>query len=345
MKTRCGRLLSGRNAQDAVARITESNAISSPDNCRSAFRSISSPHRFELVFTSAGIVPKDNMSYHRKTFRKLHSKLEWHEPKLFPRLRNAFRAHDTYWYQLSRSVVETGGEGVGHEGHLLIRNTNGPQGMDAKRCTICGKPRSRSERQLFDAPNGFGVCKACHEWVTIIVTRYHSELALFAATKLQFASLQEAQDVAQDAITTYLERLHDPDRLPVITRTDERLAKTLFSIVRNKCLNLNRNLKRRRTGNSYTEDTTDYRCPHRHNERERPDRIAEARESTEIVQDAINQLPEELRDLVVLRYFNRLSILEIADVVEECENTLKTKLRRARRLLRDKLEMPGKEWC
>ncbi|PQQ47321.1 sigma-70 family RNA polymerase sigma factor [Bacillus thuringiensis] len=52
------------------------------------------------------------------------------------------------------------------------------------------------------------------------------------------------------------------------------------------------------------------------------------------IQGALNQLPIQYKTIIILRYFEDLKIEEIAEIVEENVNTVKTRLYRALRLLR-----------
>ncbi|MHB1293797.1 MAG: RNA polymerase sigma factor [Anaerolineae bacterium] len=56
------------------------------------------------------------------------------------------------------------------------------------------------------------------------------------------------------------------------------------------------------------------------------------------VHEALDRLPADLKALVILRYFQELSLQEVADVLGMNLNTVKTKLYRALRLLRVEVE-------
>lgn len=57
----------------------------------------------------------------------------------------------------------------------------------------------------------------------------------------------------------------------------------------------------------------------------------------------VMQLPDAYREVVVLYYYQELSVLEIADVTGQKENTVKTRMRRGRQLLKELLEREGGE--
>ncbi|WP_118962064.1 sigma-70 family RNA polymerase sigma factor, partial [Bacillus cereus] len=52
------------------------------------------------------------------------------------------------------------------------------------------------------------------------------------------------------------------------------------------------------------------------------------------IHSALNQLPMQYKTIILLRYFEDLKIEEIAEIVEENVNTVKTRLYRALKLLR-----------
>ncbi|TDL32683.1 sigma-70 family RNA polymerase sigma factor [Jeotgalibacillus sp. S-D1] len=53
---------------------------------------------------------------------------------------------------------------------------------------------------------------------------------------------------------------------------------------------------------------------------------------------SVMELPMKYREVIYLFYYEELSIKEIASVIEVKENTVKTRLRRAKELLKDRLE-------
>lgn len=52
----------------------------------------------------------------------------------------------------------------------------------------------------------------------------------------------------------------------------------------------------------------------------------------------LDYLPEKLRTVIILRYFEDLKIQEIADILKENQNTIKTRLYRALSMLRIQME-------
>ena len=62
------------------------------------------------------------------------------------------------------------------------------------------------------------------------------------------------------------------------------------------------------------------------------------RESREHIRAAVARLPDLYREVVVLRYFNELSVDEVAAVLGRSSSTVGVQLLRGRQLLRKALE-------
>ena len=65
------------------------------------------------------------------------------------------------------------------------------------------------------------------------------------------------------------------------------------------------------------------------------------RESREAIRSAVAGLPELYRVVVVLRYFNELSVDEVAAATGRSSSTVGVQLLRARQLLRKAMDDPG----
>lgn len=68
-----------------------------------------------------------------------------------------------------------------------------------------------------------------------------------------------------------------------------------------------------------------------------PESAASSRDLLRLLQEAIDRLPEEFRQVFMLRGVEQLSIAETAEVLEIKPATVKTRFHRARRLLRELL--------
>jgi RNA polymerase sigma-70 factor (ECF subfamily) len=72
-----------------------------------------------------------------------------------------------------------------------------------------------------------------------------------------------------------------------------------------------------------------------------PDEVMMRREADRAVQDALGHLKPKYREAFVLFEISGLSVSETAEVLELPENTVKTRLRRARQMLADILTKEG----
>lgn len=69
-----------------------------------------------------------------------------------------------------------------------------------------------------------------------------------------------------------------------------------------------------------------------------PEKSLAQREILRLVEQATERLPEDFRLVFVLRVIEGLSVAEVAQILELRPETVKTRLHRARRLIRDQLE-------
>jgi RNA polymerase sigma-70 factor (ECF subfamily) len=144
---------------------------------------------------------------------------------------------------------------------------------------------------------------------------------------------EDAEDVMQDALLKtyrYVHRIREP----------QAFRTWLYRTVRNACL-----MKRRRRagepahlvsveqGELREGEPVDVQDPSR-----RPDELAANAWLGERLQTALRMLPPTYRVVVVLREVEGLSTREVASVLKISEDNVKTRLHRARILLRQQLE-------
>ncbi len=72
-----------------------------------------------------------------------------------------------------------------------------------------------------------------------------------------------------------------------------------------------------------------------------PEEAALKTEQKELMMKQVESLPEAYREVVLLYYYHDLSTVEIAEVTGQNENTIKTRLFRARNLLKELLMKGG----
>ena len=137
----------------------------------------------------------------------------------------------------------------------------------------------------------------------------------------------DAEDAVQEVFLRAYRRLDtfDPER---------RFVTWLLSIGSNYCID---RLRRRRF-NWLTLDDVVFWLP---STEAGPERSALRAERRDMVQQALQQLPDTYRGVAVLRYWHDFSYLEIAEALRLTEATVKTRLHRARKMLAEALAADG----
>jgi RNA polymerase sigma-70 factor, ECF subfamily len=113
----------------------------------------------------------------------------------------------------------------------------------------------------------------------------------------------------------------------------------LLTIVRNTAYNL---IKKNQTANLTTTFDEEEHVPDR--ESASPATLLEQDEKSQLIRRALDRLPDEFREIVVLRHLEGLSYKEIADVAHLAPGTVMSRLARARAKLKEFLKAGiGKE--
>lgn len=73
-----------------------------------------------------------------------------------------------------------------------------------------------------------------------------------------------------------------------------------------------------------------------------PETVLVAKDERSTLKYALFELPVMYREVVILYYYQELKVREIADIIACSENTIKTRLHRARQMLQERLEKS--EW-
>jgi len=156
----------------------------------------------------------------------------------------------------------------------------------------------------------------------ILVDRYQDEFAAYA--KYMTGSMDEAADVIQESLVRAyrsLRRCRDP----------ERFKGWLFRIVSNQCRT---HLARRRSRSSRPLEHHALELEALEN----PGTDAELADLRRRVHEALQELPSEQREALILRYVEGLNVREIADFVKATVSAVKMRLLRGREALRARFE-------
>ncbi|MFO0594254.1 MAG: sigma-70 family RNA polymerase sigma factor [Myxococcaceae bacterium] len=141
------------------------------------------------------------------------------------------------------------------------------------------------------------------------------------------ADREEAFDLTQEIFISIHQHLDQ-------FRADAKLTTWIYRIARNHCLNRLKYLKRRGRGRSDEfGESNELSITEAMGGAAQPDDAVHARTEKALVHQAISQLDEDQRALVVLRDVEGLSYEEIMDITELAEGTVKSRLHRAREKL------------
>ena len=147
--------------------------------------------------------------------------------------------------------------------------------------------------------------------------------AVYNLAYRMLGSAQDAEDASQEIFLRAYTRLASFDR-------SRRFSTWLLSIGSNYCID---RLRRRRFA-WLTLDDVAYTMP---SGERGPERSALESERRERVQNALQRLPDNYRQVLVLRYWHDMSYDEIAQTTGLTESALKTRLHRARHMMAEAL--------
>lgn len=158
-----------------------------------------------------------------------------------------------------------------------------------------------------------------------LVERYQNDIFRFCLHYLK--NVESAREMAQE---TFLRIYTARARFEV----DRKFKPWMLCIARNLCLN---ELKRRKT--VQIEALEDFAGAMRESRtgppEENPYEILLAQERHRFLLRILEGLPDDAREIVVLRYFQKLSAREIADIVNSTEGAVRTRLHRILKQMRD----------
>lgn len=150
----------------------------------------------------------------------------------------------------------------------------------------------------------------------LIVDTYRPALMSLAMRKLR--SAEDAHDVVQETFIKAFKNLKDFDV--------ERPIRPWLSRI---CMNCIVDVARQRKGNIENLDSVEYALSEGNTTEER----AEGSFRRNQIMDALSKLPYRYRQIIIMRHFEHLDVMEIAAKLDKPEGTIKSWLFRARALL------------
>lgn len=164
-----------------------------------------------------------------------------------------------------------------------------------------------------------------------LVRRYQKDV--FRFTLHYVRNVEQAKELSQE---TFLRVFTARDRFDV----DRKFKPWLLCIARNLCLN---DLKRKRAVpmeslETYASTARDSGGDLHQSAADGPAEILMAAERRDVLMTALDQLPEDAREIVMLRYFQKMQARDIAEVMNSTEGAIRTRLHRILKQMRDLVE-------
>jgi RNA polymerase sigma-70 factor (ECF subfamily) len=154
----------------------------------------------------------------------------------------------------------------------------------------------------------------------LLMERWHDRIHGLCARMLN--NVHTAEDIAQEVFARVFEKRKDYD-------PERRFSTWLWRIAVNRCYDELRRLQRRKEFSLEPDEDGQALVPEQLIERASPDQHAAAREEADVVRDALEQLPEIYRAVVVLRHYHGLKLREVAEVLDVPEGTVNSRMAEA----------------
>ncbi len=158
---------------------------------------------------------------------------------------------------------------------------------------------------------------------------------VFNITYRMLGNRAEAEDVAQEVFITVFKQIEN-------FRGDSKFSTWLYRVTVNHCKNRIKYLARRHSRDQDELDETSQQQNNAVNgapvRAKNPDKALESMQMEKLLQEAIATLDDEQRAVVILRDVEDLSIEEICEITGLPDGTVKSRLHRARLVLRKKMQ-------
>ena len=163
-----------------------------------------------------------------------------------------------------------------------------------------------------------------------------NEKRIYNLTLRMTGNPEDAMDLAQDTFLNAWKGLK-------FFKGDSAFSTWLYRLASNACIDFLRRQKRRQDISVPlgTDSEEDGRLPDVPDDRFRPDTRLEQQELRRAVEEGLQQLSDEHRQVLVMREVNGLSYQEIADILDLEAGTVKSRIARARLSLRKILLKSG----
>lgn len=156
-----------------------------------------------------------------------------------------------------------------------------------------------------------------------IVTRYEAKLTRYLI-RLGVRNKEDREDVLQEVFLKVYKNLNDFD-------TSLAFSSWIYRIAHNEAISAFR--KRHVRPEGHLVDVDDEHLYDIVGTEEKPDELFAKRVNSEVLRQAIDELPEKYRDVIVLRFFEHKEYEEISDILKIPVSTVGTLIHRGKRSL------------
>jgi RNA polymerase sigma-70 factor (ECF subfamily) len=149
-----------------------------------------------------------------------------------------------------------------------------------------------------------------------LVQRYQNRILKLAYDFL--GDFEQAKDAAQEIFMKAFNKVHTFEARSSFPTWINKIAV-------NTCLDIQRQQKRRPIHEQLSKQSAEQTSP------------TQALESRDLLETALKDLSEKQKTVLILRYFQGMTVLEISEILEIAENTVRIHIYRAMNKLRQKL--------
>ncbi|WP_088006957.1 sigma-70 family RNA polymerase sigma factor [Indiicoccus explosivorum] len=168
--------------------------------------------------------------------------------------------------------------------------------------------------------------KSAEEWLEVVMDDYGESLTRLAFTYLK--DWEMAQDVVQEVFVTVFQQRHTYSEI-------KSFKAWIYRITINRCKDILKSSWQKRV----VMGTRFFNLSR--SETPSPEQLAVSRSEEEALLGHIFKLPVKYREVLLLYYYQNLTIPEISQLLSLQENTIKTRMRRGKNRLKTILEGRG----
>lgn len=160
----------------------------------------------------------------------------------------------------------------------------------------------------------------------VVFNHYKDQLFLFAMTLVK--NVPDAEEVVQETFINVIKMIHS-------LNDESRFHSWIFRICYNQSMLLHRKNRK------YSSPKEEYNIEEQIESDEEPTALFQKNEVIRAVSGEINDLPNTLSQTAQLYYLNSLTISEISDILDVPKGTIKNRLFRSRKLIKQRLDDKG----